>query len=163
MPSRTNHPTGYRSCWFPGDMMSYSFYDLYSHELKKGELLSQILPYEFEHITKKCGMCVILISVSHLGFMGSKVQWNTTGPDKYDGYKRPSICWRSLLRSLFSTILCFSVSNGSGPSLRVRVRVGTEPEPDWRSRLSINPNCRFGYGSIDISLPVRIGRVPSGL
>jgi hypothetical protein len=47
-----------------------------------------------------------------------------------------------------------SVSNGSGPSLRVRVRVGTEPEPDWRSGSSINPNCRFGYGSIDISLPV---------
>jgi hypothetical protein len=47
-----------------------------------------------------------------------------------------------------------SVSNGSGPSLRVRVRVGTEPKPDWRSGSSINPNCRFGYGSMDISLPV---------
>jgi hypothetical protein len=47
-----------------------------------------------------------------------------------------------------------SVSNGSGPSLRVRVRVGTEPEPDRRSGSSIDPNCRFGYGSIDISLPV---------
>ena len=47
-----------------------------------------------------------------------------------------------------------SVSNGSGQSLRVWVRVGTEPEPDWWSGSSINPNCRFGYGSIDISLPV---------
>jgi len=49
-----------------------------------------------------------------------------------------------------------SVSNGSGPSLRVRVRVGTKPEPDWRSGWSINLNCRFGHGSIDISLPVWI-------
>jgi len=47
-----------------------------------------------------------------------------------------------------------SVSNWSGPSLRVRVRVGTEPEPDWRSGSSINPNCQFGYSSIAISLPV---------
>jgi len=47
-----------------------------------------------------------------------------------------------------------SDSNGSGPSLRVWVRVGTELHPDWRSGLSINPNCRFGYGSIDISLSV---------
>jgi hypothetical protein len=47
-----------------------------------------------------------------------------------------------------------SVSNGSGPSLRVRVRVGTEPESDWRFGSSINPNCQFGYDSIDFSLPV---------
>jgi len=47
-----------------------------------------------------------------------------------------------------------SVSNGSGLSLRVRVRVRTEPSPNWRSGTSINPNCPFGYGSIDFSLPV---------
>jgi len=34
-----------------------------------------------------------------------------------------------------------SVSNGSGPSLRVRVRVQTEPLPNWRFGSSINPNC----------------------
>jgi hypothetical protein len=56
-----------------------------------------------------------------------------------------------------------SVRNASGPSLRVRVRVGTEPDPDWRSGSSINLNCRFWYGSIDISLPVWIGWVFSGL
>jgi len=56
-----------------------------------------------------------------------------------------------------------SVSNGSGPSLRVRVRVGTEPQPDWQSGSSINPHCRFGYGSIDFSLPVLIVLVLSGL
>ena len=33
--------------------MSYPFYDLYSYEQNKGELLSKILVYEFEHITKK--------------------------------------------------------------------------------------------------------------
>jgi len=46
-----------------------------------------------------------------------------------------------------------SVANRSGPSLQVRVWVETEPEPDMRSWSSINPNCRFGYSSIDISLP----------
>jgi len=54
-----------------------------------------------------------------------------------------------------------SVSNSSGPSLRVQVRVGTEPEPDWRSGSSINPNCQFRYSSMDIPLPVWIGRVLS--
>jgi hypothetical protein len=54
--------------------MSNPFYDLYCHELNKGDLLSKILLYEFEHITKKGGMCVTMISFSQLGFMGSKVQ-----------------------------------------------------------------------------------------
>jgi len=54
--------------------MSYPIYDLYSHELNKGELLSMILVYEFEHTTKKDRMCVIMISFSQPGFMGSKVQ-----------------------------------------------------------------------------------------
>jgi len=55
--------------------MSNPFYDLYCHELNKGGLLSKILLlYEFEHITKKGGMCVTTISFSQLGFMGSKVQ-----------------------------------------------------------------------------------------
>jgi len=39
-----------------------------------------------------------------------------------------------------------SVSNGSGPSLRVWVRVQTEPLPNWRSGSSINPKCLLGYG-----------------
>ena len=60
------------------------------------------------------------------------------------------------------SVIVVSVSNGSGPSLRVRIRVGTEPRPNWLSGLSINPNCLFGYGSINISLPVWIGRVFSG-
>jgi len=37
-PSRDNLPTGSSSRWVPGDIMSYPFYDLYSHELDKGEL-----------------------------------------------------------------------------------------------------------------------------
>jgi len=52
--------------------MPYPFYDLYSHELNKGELLSNILLYELEHITKKGGMCVIMISGSQPGFVGSE-------------------------------------------------------------------------------------------
>jgi len=74
MPTHANLPTGYSSCWVPGDIMLYPFYDLYSHGLNKGELLSKILLYELEHITKKGGKCVILISLSQPGFMGSKVK-----------------------------------------------------------------------------------------
>jgi len=39
--------------------MSYAVYDLYSHKLNKGELLSKILLYEFEHITN-CRPAMIL-------------------------------------------------------------------------------------------------------
>jgi len=54
--------------------MPYPFYDLYSLELKKGELLSKILLYEWEHITKKGGKCEIMISFSQPGFLGSKAK-----------------------------------------------------------------------------------------
>jgi hypothetical protein len=55
-----------------------------------------------------------------------------------------------------------SVSNRSGPSLRVRVWVKAELFPNWRSGLSTHLNCQFGYGSMEISQPVWIGRVVSG-
>jgi len=73
-PSAANLPTGYSSSWVPGDIMPYPFYDLFSHELNKGELLSKILLYELEHITKKGGKYVIMISFSQPGFMGSKAK-----------------------------------------------------------------------------------------
>jgi len=41
----------------------------------------------------------------------------------------------------------WSVSNGSGQSLRVRVRVQTERLSKWRSGLSINPNRQLRYDS----------------
>ena len=47
--------------------MWYPFNDLYCHQPNKGELLSKILLYEFEHITKKGGMCVIMIYFSQPG------------------------------------------------------------------------------------------------
>jgi len=72
MPSHANLPTGYSSCWFPGDIMLNPFYDLYSHEPNKGELLSKFLVYEFEHITKKGRMCVTMISFSQPGFMDQR-------------------------------------------------------------------------------------------
>ena len=59
-----NLPTGYGTCGVPGDIMSYPLYDLYSRELNKGELLSKILLYKFNHIPKKGVMCVIMISFS---------------------------------------------------------------------------------------------------
>jgi len=52
--------------------MSDPFYDFYSHDPNKGELLSKLLVYELEHITKKGRMCVIMISFSQLGFMDQR-------------------------------------------------------------------------------------------
>jgi len=74
MPSCANLPTGYSSSWVSGDILSYPFYDLYSHELKKGELLSKILLYELEHITKKGWKCISMFSSSELGFLGSRAK-----------------------------------------------------------------------------------------
>jgi len=45
------------------------FYDIYCHEPNKGELLSKIRLYEFEHIMKKGGMRVTMISFSLRGFI----------------------------------------------------------------------------------------------
>jgi len=52
--------------------MSNPFYDLYSHESNKGELLSKFLVYEIEHIPKKGRMCMIMISFSQPGFMDQR-------------------------------------------------------------------------------------------
>jgi len=42
------------------------------HEPNRGELLSKFLIYEFEHITKKGRMCVIMISFSQPGVMDQR-------------------------------------------------------------------------------------------
>jgi len=55
-----------------------------------------------------------------------------------------------------------SVSNSSGPSLRVRVRVKTGPLPNWQSRLSINLYLQHGYGSMVNTQMVWLRRVVSG-
>jgi len=52
--------------------MPYPFYDHYSHELNKGELLSKILLHKLEHKTENGRKCVIMISFSLPGFMESK-------------------------------------------------------------------------------------------
>jgi hypothetical protein len=49
--------------------MSNPFYNLYSHEPNNGEHLPKFLVYDFEHITKKGQMAVIIIFVSQLGFV----------------------------------------------------------------------------------------------
>ena len=106
MSSHDDCPTGYSSCWVPGNITSYPIYHLHSHELNKGELVSKILLDDLEHITKKGRMCVIMISYSLLGLMGSQAKWNTILHDNDDGYKRPSFRWKSLLPSILSIILC---------------------------------------------------------
>jgi len=59
----------------------------------KGEHLSNIIVYKFEHIMKKGGMCVIKASFSQCPgwFHGSKVQWNPTDRDNRMGYMKPFI------------------------------------------------------------------------
>jgi hypothetical protein len=55
------------------DIVLVVFLDIYYHipsttskviDLYEGEHISNILVYEFEHITKKSGMCVITVSFS---------------------------------------------------------------------------------------------------
>ena len=61
-------------------------------EAYEGEHLLNILVCEFEHITKKGGMCVIKVSFSPpVWFHGSKVEWNTTDCEYRMGYKKPCI------------------------------------------------------------------------
>jgi len=59
-----------------------------------------------------------------------------------------------------------SVSNSSGPSLRVRGRVEIEPLPDVWSRWSLKPNRQCGDCLMEISQPVWfvriVSRSPSG-
>jgi len=77
--------------------MSYPISALYSHAPNKGEFLSKIPVYAFEHITKKDRMCVIMISFSQPGFLATNVQCSTTLHDEYNGYKRTLFCQMSLL------------------------------------------------------------------
>jgi len=56
-----------------------------------------------------------------------------------------------------------SASNSSGPSLWIQVRVETKALPQWRSGVSINPNCQLGHGSMVNSQRVWIGQDISGL
>jgi hypothetical protein len=57
--------------------MSCPFYDLYGYKPNKGELLSKFLVYNKETLD----MCV-MIPFSQPGFMGSKVELNTSVCDK---------------------------------------------------------------------------------
>jgi len=61
----------------------------------------------------------------------------------------PSSCYRVDLGYRIKS----TVSNSSGPSLRVRIWVQTKPLPNWRSRSAINPNSPLGYGSMGNSQP----------
>jgi len=75
IPSSANLHTGYSSCWvleISYHIPSTTIKVMGAHE---GEHLSTILVYEFKHITKKGGMCVIKVSVSQGPgwFLGSKV------------------------------------------------------------------------------------------
>jgi hypothetical protein len=57
MPRHANLSTGYSSCCFPGDIMSYPFNDLYNYKPNEGEHLSTIPIYGFEQVTKNGRTC----------------------------------------------------------------------------------------------------------
>jgi len=50
------------------------FYDFYCHEPNTGELVSRMLVFEYEYITRTGAIFVIMISLSLPGSMGSKMQ-----------------------------------------------------------------------------------------
>jgi hypothetical protein len=105
MPSRGSIPTGYSTGRVHGDIMVNPFYDLHCCKPNTGELSSRMLVSEFDHITMTGAMCVIMISPSPSGFMGSKVQQNTIVGERLDAHKKPSFPQGSLLPSMVSTIL----------------------------------------------------------
>ena len=74
MLTRANLPTRYSSCCVSGHIMLNHFCNLYCHDPNRGELVSKILVYKFESITKKGGMCLIRVSFFQLGFLGLEVQ-----------------------------------------------------------------------------------------
>jgi len=59
MPGHANLQTGYSCGCSSEDIISSLLYGLYSYETNKGEVLSKIVVYEFEHIRMKGRMCVL--------------------------------------------------------------------------------------------------------
>ena len=88
----------------------------------------------------------LLSQPRHLDIIGPGLKW-----DCADGIQRQ--CYPVLA----------GVSNGSGLPLQIPDWVGTEPLTNLRSPFSIHPNRQFSQCLIEVSLPVRIRRVVSGL
>jgi len=104
-------------------------------------------------------------------FRGNMVSVNVTTPEDERQqsvnnlgccilYNPRAVLWHLPIINVMAAVMMkrdcdmVSVSNGSGPSLRVRVRVQTEPLPNWRFGSLINPNCPLGYGFMVNSQPV---------
>ena len=75
----------------------------------EGKHLSNILVYEFEHITKNGGMCVIKVSFSQaqVGIMNQRCSETPQIVTTEWDIRRPSFRQRSLLPATYSTILQF--------------------------------------------------------
>jgi len=58
-PVRSTRMSGRFACGFRTDLHFAVIYDLYSYEPNKGEVLSKILVYEFEHKIKEGRTCVL--------------------------------------------------------------------------------------------------------
>jgi len=78
-------------------------------EAYEGEHLSNILVYEFEHITKKGGMCVIKVSFSQaqVGFMDQRCSETPQFVMPEWDIRSPSYRRQSLLPATYSIILRF--------------------------------------------------------
>ena len=107
IPSHANLHTGYSSCSILEISYHIPLTTVKVMEQHEDEYLSNILVLEFEHITKKGGMCVIKVSFSEawVGLMDQRCcetpQLVTTEWD----IRSPSFCGRSLLPAIYSTIL----------------------------------------------------------
>jgi len=106
IPSCTNHHSGHSSCWVLEISYHIPFTTAKVMEAHEGEHLFIILVYEFQHKSKKAGMCVIKVSFSQarIGFIdqrcGETPQFLTTEWDVGSS----SFRWRSLLPATYSTI-----------------------------------------------------------
>jgi len=115
--------------------MSNPVYDLHSHELNTGELLSKLLLYELEYIAKKGCMGVIMISFTQPGCMDQGCsetpqfvtnKMNIKGLHSAEGhcYLQYSLPYRASVEitnqidNLFTTIYCSHTMSTNGSPLK---------------------------------------------
>ena len=89
------------------------------------------------------------VGIPELCIMNVKTHWNSTTELLERAYLLQEFTREWLQNQKYSDNPATCVSYYSGPSLWVWVRVGTKPLKNWRSGLSITPNCQFRHGSME--------------
>jgi len=106
IPCHANLQSWYNSDCDCGDVISYPMYDVIIHELYKSDLLCENLVYKFKDIIKNGWLCVIVtLFLHHISWIRGAVKHYSL--QQTEGLKRSFFLARSLLPSIFSTILYF--------------------------------------------------------